>query len=154
MVDPDYLVSPNDPSIPRDYNREKDAAIVELYRRYAEAAQKHGTHAIVQICHAGRQSSQGAGERGLFTPSIAPSPIQLNIGDSILAKIIQYLLFPTPREMTQKDIETVTRHFVDCARLMADAGFAGVELHGAHGYLIGKLFHRSLELSSFVMNIY
>jgi 2,4-dienoyl-CoA reductase-like NADH-dependent reductase (Old Yellow Enzyme family) len=39
--------------------------------------------------------------------------------------------------MTQADIDLVTRQFVDSARLMADAGFSGVELHGAHGYLIG-----------------
>lgn len=39
--------------------------------------------------------------------------------------------------MTQADIENVTRKFVDTARLMADSGFSGVELHGAHGYLIG-----------------
>jgi len=45
--------------------------------------------------------------------------------------------FPAPREMTRGDVEGVIRQFVDAARLMADAGFSGVELHGAHGYLIG-----------------
>ena len=49
------------------------------------------------------------------------------------------LTFPAPREMTQADIDTVTRQFVDAARLMADSGFSGVELHGAHGYLVGML---------------
>lgn len=39
--------------------------------------------------------------------------------------------------MTTQDVERVIRQFVDTARLMADAGFSGVELHGAHGYLIG-----------------
>lgn len=53
------------------------------------------------------------------------------------------LSFPVPREMTQGDIDTVVRKFVDAARLMADSGFSGVELHGAHGYLLG-MFHSSV----------
>lgn len=94
----------------------------------------------MQLCHPGRQSPLGAGERGLLTSTIAPSPIPLDIGDGILATLVRMLVFPTPREMTVADIETVTRQFVDAARLMADAGFSGIELHGAHGYLIGKFY--------------
>lgn len=43
------------------------------------------------------------------------------------------------------DIERVIQQFVDTARLMADAGFAGIELHGAHGYLIGEFYESSLK---------
>lgn len=39
--------------------------------------------------------------------------------------------------MSRGEVEGVVGQFVDAARLMADAGFSGVELHGAHGYLIG-----------------
>lgn len=94
----------------------------------------------MQLCHPGRQSPLGAGERGLLTSTIAPSPIPLDIGDGILATLVRMLVFATPREMTVADIETVTRQFVDAAHLMADAGFSGIELHGAHGYLIGKFY--------------
>jgi 2,4-dienoyl-CoA reductase-like NADH-dependent reductase (Old Yellow Enzyme family) len=59
------------------------------------------------------------------------------MGDGFLQRWMSWLAFPPPREMTQADIDLVTRQFVDSARLMADAGFSGVELHGAHGYLIG-----------------
>lgn len=45
--------------------------------------------------------------------------------------------FPVSREMTRGEVEGVVGQYVDAARLMADAGFSGVELHGAHGYLIG-----------------
>lgn len=116
-----------------------NATLVEVWRKYADACQQHGTPAIVQLCHPGRQSLRVAGKRGIFAPTIAPSAIPLSIGDGWLERLISRLAFPAPREMTQADIDTVTRKFVDAARLMADSGFSGVELHGAHGYLLGML---------------
>ena len=63
----------------------------------------------------------------------------MRLGDSYLEQFISMITFPYPREMTQADIDSVSRKFVDTARLMADSGFSGIELHGAHGYLIGRL---------------
>lgn len=113
--------------------------MVESWSKYAEACQQHGTPSIVQLCHPGRQSLRFAGRRGIFASTIAPSPIQVNIGDGWLECFMGKLAFSAPREMTQTDIDTVTRQFVDAARLMADSGFSGVELHGAHGYLVGMV---------------
>jgi 2,4-dienoyl-CoA reductase-like NADH-dependent reductase (Old Yellow Enzyme family) len=56
--------------------------------------------------------------------------------------------------MTHADIERVIRQFVDTARLMADAGFSGVELHGAHGYLIGMFLLSSIEPGSWILGVY
>jgi 2,4-dienoyl-CoA reductase-like NADH-dependent reductase (Old Yellow Enzyme family) len=137
QLDLNYLGQPGD--LAADGYNEKDTKTLDLWRAYADAAQKHGTPAIVQICQAGRQSPRGAGRRGFFAPTIAPSAVPLSIGDGYLAQFIRWLAFGTPREMTVADIEKVVRQFVDAARLMADAGFAGVELHGAHGYLISTL---------------
>ena len=114
--------------------------MVESWSKYAEACQQHGTPSIVQLCHPGRQSLRIAGRRGIFGSTIAPSPIPVNIGDGWFECLMGKLTFPAPREMTQADIDTVTRQFVDAARLMADSGFSGVELHGAHGYLVGMDF--------------
>jgi len=114
-----------------------DEKTLALWRKYADACQKHGTPAIVQICHPGRQSPLGAGKRGFFAKTIAPSAVPLDIGRGLLARSLRALLFGTPREMTVPEIEAVVRQFVDAARLMAESGFAGIELHGAHGYLIG-----------------
>lgn len=113
--------------------------MVESWSKYAEACQQHGTPSIVQLCHPGRQSLRIAGRRGIFGSTMAPSPIPVNIGDGWFECLMGKLTFPAPREMTQADIDTVTRQFVDAARLMADSGFSGVELHGAHGYLVGML---------------
>lgn len=60
------------------------------------------------------------------------------MGDGLMDSILATLAFPKPREMMQKDIDTVIRLFVDSVRLMADSGFSGVELHAAHGYLLGE----------------
>lgn len=137
QVDINHLGNFVDPALQGDYTGPKDKH-VETWKKYAESCQKHGTPTIVQVCHPGRQSLRGAGRRGLFAQTMAPSPIPLKIGNSWLDSLITSLAFPKPREMTQKDIDTVTRLFVDTARLMADSGFSGIELHAAHGYLIGE----------------
>jgi 2,4-dienoyl-CoA reductase-like NADH-dependent reductase (Old Yellow Enzyme family) len=46
------------------------------------------------------------------------------------------LLFGTPREMTQQDIDDVVSRFVYSAKIAVRAGFAGVQIHAAHGYLL------------------
>lgn len=136
QIDINHLGSFSDPAVQTQYTGPNDKNL-KSWREYAEACQKHGTPTIVQISHPGRQSLRGAGRRGLFSSTIAPSAIPLALGDNFLDSLITSLAFPKPREMTQKDIDTVIRLFVDSARLMADSGFSGVELHAAHGYLLG-----------------
>lgn len=135
QVDVNHLGSPFDPALHTEYTG--DAALVAQWKKYADICQKHGTPALVQICHPGRQSFRVAGYRGLFAPTIAPSAVPMNIGNGLLERVIACLTWSAPKEMTRADIESVIRQFVDTARLMADAGFSGIELHGAHGYLIG-----------------
>lgn len=48
------------------------------------------------------------------------------------------LIFGTPREMTEQEIKETVGQFASTARLAAEAGFAGVELHAAHGYLLAQ----------------
>jgi ABC-type nitrate/sulfonate/bicarbonate transport system permease component len=71
------------------------------------------------------------------------------MGDGWLDRLVNRIVFPAPREMTQADIDAVTARFVDTARLMADTGFAGVQLHGAHGYLIGTVVSLCLSVASY-----
>jgi 2,4-dienoyl-CoA reductase-like NADH-dependent reductase (Old Yellow Enzyme family) len=135
QVDVDHLGSPFDPALHGEYKG--DETLVAQWKKYADSCQKHGTPGIVQICHPGRQSFRPAGRRGFFGQTIAPSVVPINIGDSLLERLIACVAWSQPREMTRGDIEKAIRCFVDTARLMSDAGFSGVELHGAHGYLIG-----------------
>ncbi|KAJ5208403.1 hypothetical protein N7449_002782 [Penicillium cf. viridicatum] len=137
QIDINHLGSHADAAVQTSYDGPKDKNL-KLWKAYADACQKYGTPAIVQISHPGRQSLRGAGRRGLFSSTIAPSAIPLAMGDSFMDSVITTLAFPKPREMMQKDIDTVIRLFVDSVRLMADSGFSGVELHAAHGYLLDQ----------------
>lgn len=138
QVDIDHLGSPFDPALHGEYTG-TDTALIAQWKSYADACQKHGTPALAQICHPGRQSFRVAGRRGMFASTIAPSAVPIHVGDGLLERVIAAVAWTQPREMTRADIEKTIRCFVDTARLMADAGFKGVELHGAHGYLIGMI---------------
>ncbi|RDW90485.1 NADH:flavin oxidoreductase/NADH oxidase family protein [Aspergillus mulundensis] len=142
QVDVNHLGNPFDVALSGEYtDAETNKDLFEKYRKYAEVSQAHGTPTIAQLCHPGRQSPRPAGRRGVFASTIAPSPLPLDMGDGFVQRWLGWFAFPPPREMTQADIDTVTRQFVDAARLMADAGFSGIELHGAHGYLIDQFLN-------------
>ncbi|KXG54656.1 Aldolase-type TIM barrel [Penicillium griseofulvum] len=142
QVDVNHMGSPFDPALHNEYTDSKtNSALVEQWKKYADACQKHGTPAIAQICHPGRQSFRVAGHRGMFAQTLAPSAVPMKVGDSYLESLIGCLVWSKPKEMTTQDIERVIRQFVDTARLMADAGFSGIELHGAHGYLVDQFLN-------------
>jgi len=105
---------------------------------WAEACNSGSTPAIVQINHPGRQSPLGAGTRGYCEKSLAPSAVKMNFGDGIVPRVISTLVFGTPREMNISEIKEAINGFVSTAKLAASAGFAGVEIHAAHGYLLAQ----------------
>ncbi|KAI2715329.1 hypothetical protein CBS147332_4983 [Penicillium roqueforti] len=147
QVDVNHMGSPFDPALHSEYkDSETNSSLVAQWKKYADTCQKHGTPAIVQICHPGRQSFRLAGHRGIFAQTLAPSAVPMKVGDSYFEKLIGCLVWTQPKEMTTQDIESVIRQFVDTARLMADAGFSGIELHGAHGYLIDQFLNGKTNL--------
>jgi 2,4-dienoyl-CoA reductase-like NADH-dependent reductase (Old Yellow Enzyme family)/thioredoxin reductase len=75
----------------------------------------------MQICHAGRCTSAKVTGRQPIAPSAMPSPA----GEM-------------SREMTPEEIEGTIASFAEAARRAKAAGFDGVELHGAHGYLMSQ----------------
>jgi mycofactocin system FadH/OYE family oxidoreductase 2 len=96
-----------------------DRRSLDGLRRIAEAVHRHGVPMLAQLWHVGRQQ--------LWTPISAPwapSPIADPHSGTI------------PHEMSRDEIEEVVRHFGSTACHMKEAGFDGVELHGAHGYLV------------------
>jgi len=80
---------------------------------------------VLQIAHGGRQVDSDIVEKRKFTP-LAPS----SIADESIGIV--------PKEMTVEDIEGVTHSFVASAERARKAGFDGVQLHGAHGYLLSE----------------
>ncbi|KAH7012539.1 NADPH dehydrogenase [Microdochium trichocladiopsis] len=135
MVDPKRISGPGAFVVNTAVDRKIQ---LDKYSAFARAAKQNGTKVLVQLCHPGRQALAGSGTKGLCEKSIAPSPIPLRLGDGIVNKILASMAFGTPREMTTADISRVVEHFADAAKLMAEADLDGIELHGAHGYLLSQ----------------
>ncbi|MEA1677318.1 NADH:flavin oxidoreductase/NADH oxidase family protein [Nitrospirillum sp. BR 11163] len=96
------------------------------FRRWAEAARAGGNQAWMQINHPGRQMRASLGQE-----TVAPSAVALDLGS-------YSKLFAVPRAMTEADIADVTRRFAQTAALAEQAGFTGVQVHAAHGYLLSQ----------------
>jgi 2,4-dienoyl-CoA reductase-like NADH-dependent reductase (Old Yellow Enzyme family) len=101
----------------------EDESGLELLKRMVKAGTQNGTHLWAQISHAGRQSAIFS----TFKP-IAPSAVQLK----------KLMLFAKPRAMTIEQIKDVENRFVETARICKQAGFTGVQVHSAHGYLLSQ----------------
>ncbi|OCH85726.1 FMN-linked oxidoreductase [Obba rivulosa] len=104
--------------------------------------------AILQLSHAGRQSANILGGRWPFVPPLAPSAIPLGRSatgatrdsglSSTLSDFIHAFAFQVPRPMSMEQIDEAADAFVKGARVAAQSGFDGVELHAAHGYLLAQ----------------
>lgn len=96
------------------------------FRTWAATARSGGAQVWMQINHPGRQMPAA-----LRQPTLAPSAVALDLGSFSKQ-------FAPPREMTADEIEEVRARFVSTATLAERAGFAGVEIHAAHGYLLSQ----------------
>ena len=95
---------------------------IESHKDLTRVVHRHGAKILAQIYHAGRQTSR----RVTGAQCVAPSPIA--------CPVIQ----ETPRELSVPEIQEIVRKFGDCALRAKEAGFDGVEIHGAHGYLLSS----------------
>lgn len=91
--------------------------------RLAEQIKNHGAGCYIQLHHAGRQTTTAETE-GL--EPVAPSPVK------------EEFLGTEPRALETSEVEDMVERFIAGAERAHDAGFDGVELHGAHGYLVGQ----------------
>lgn len=142
-VDDAHLGAPHDPalslSLPESTLTTAYSALARASQQHPQQPQQHQhTPTIVQLNHPGRQSPRGTGTRSLFAPSLAPSAIPVSLGPGLLATALRILGFGTPRAMTGAEIEGVVGQFARAARVCAEAGFDGVEVHAAHGYLLSQ----------------
>ncbi|KAH6850442.1 NADPH dehydrogenase [Chaetomium sp. MPI-CAGE-AT-0009] len=141
-VDDTYLGAPTDLAISTHLPQETVLAAYSALARSSQGIttpdQQPRTPTIVQLNHPGRQSPRGTGRRGLFAPSIAPSAVPISLGTSFVARALRVLGFGTPRAMTTAEIADVVAQFARAARVCAEAGFEGVEVHAAHGYLLSQ----------------
>jgi 2,4-dienoyl-CoA reductase-like NADH-dependent reductase (Old Yellow Enzyme family) len=116
MVDRRYLERAGNVVLEDDKN-------LELFSTWAKHGTTGGNHLWVQLNHPGRQCP-----KMVSTEPLSPSDVQL----AMLGN------FARPRPMDQSDIEEVIERFITSARLVKQAGFTGVQIHCAHGYLLSQ----------------
>jgi 2,4-dienoyl-CoA reductase-like NADH-dependent reductase (Old Yellow Enzyme family) len=104
----------------------ENEAHLDRFNEWARIGRSKGAHFWMQINHPGRQVPASLGQ-----PTIAPSAVPLDLG--ALSR-----MFPVPKEMTEQEIDDVVQQFARTAGLAERAGFTGVEIHAAHGYLINQ----------------
>lgn len=90
----------------------------------------HGTLAIMQMFHCGRMAWPEVNPAGR---SIGPSALAPKQDNPLTGEP-----YPIPDAMSQFDIDHVIQGFVETAKGAVVAGFDGIEIHGAHGYLINQ----------------
>ncbi len=95
---------------------------IEALRRRCEAVQRHGARIFGQLAHLGRESPGGQTD---FVP-MGPSPVPHERDPGV------------PHEMSRADIRMIVDAFGRSAANFRGAGFDGIEIHGAHGYLLAQ----------------
>ncbi|EPF72184.1 NADH:flavin oxidoreductase/NADH oxidase family protein [Acinetobacter indicus] len=101
---------------------ERDLAKLQ---QWAQIGKQYGMVQLVQLSHPGRQCP-----KGLNKETVAPSAVPFS---PALAAT-----FGTPRELREDEILDIIQRFARAAQICEQAGFEGVQLHGAHGYLISQ----------------
>lgn len=101
----------------------EDERDLDSLARWAKTTKDAGVPIWVQLNHPGRQSNPLA----LGHIPVAPSAVAVNIPGA-----------PTPRELTPAEIEDIIERFATAAAVCETAGFDGVQVHGAHGYLVAQ----------------
>ena len=120
IVDKDHLERPGNVVIDRPPSEEMQDAL----KRWADAATRNGNHFWAQISHAGRQTQK------LVNPNPkAPSAVKLGLPGG---------QFGEPVVLTSVEIEEIIVRFGICAAAVKKAGFTGVQIHAAHGYLLSQ----------------
>lgn len=103
----------------------EDERDLSQLRDWAQAGTAYDTPLWMQINHPGKQAI-----RGLNAENVAPSAVPFRTD---MAR-----LFPTPRALTGGEIDNLIERYANTARIAKKAGFSGVQIHGAHGYLVSQ----------------
>ncbi|MBL4636039.1 MAG: NADH:flavin oxidoreductase/NADH oxidase family protein, partial [Kofleriaceae bacterium] len=103
----------------------EDESGMDELRAWAKAGTENNTHLWMQLNHPGKQSP-----KFLDSETVAPSAV--SFGKALSGA------FATPRALREEEIEDIIVRFGESARIAKKAGFTGVQIHGAHGYLVSQ----------------
>ncbi len=127
MVDAKAIGEPNNVVV-------EDKTHFELLKTWAQTAA--GTDATIwtQINHPGRQAI------GLINRKVvAPSAIRLKLGP-------MSSMFATPKALEEDEILDIIERYATTAEILKEAGFPGVQIHGAHGYLVSQFLSPRMNI--------
>lgn len=121
------------PNIPGVFSQ----AQVEGWKKITDAVHQKGGRIFVQIMHTGRVAHPDNLPEGarVLGPSAVPSGVEMYTVKG------EKKTLPTPEAMSLADINEAIEEYVQAAKNAIAAGFDGVELHGANGYLIEQFIH-------------
>ncbi|KAI9838373.1 MAG: hypothetical protein M1819_005641 [Sarea resinae] len=121
MIDYDQLEGPGNAIIPpgAPFSGER----FERFTAIGTEAKKHGSLILGQVSHPGRQVADKVNSH-----PISASDVQLE-------KVVMGLTFAKPHAASQEEINGVVEGFFHAAEYLWKAGWDGIEIHGAHGYL-------------------
>ena len=108
----------------------EDEKFLEALKQWADAAQKNGSHLWMQINHPGRQAPKFNKE------VVSPSDVQLPMLN----------MFDQPRPLEEAEIWEIIEGFGQTALVAKKAGWKGVQIHGAHGYLVSQFLSTRTNL--------
>jgi 2,4-dienoyl-CoA reductase-like NADH-dependent reductase (Old Yellow Enzyme family) len=117
------------PIIPRGAPYEGER--FERFKELATESKKHGSLIVGQVSHPGRQVAD----------NIQKHPISAS--DVQLEGNVMGMTFAKPRAATDEDIKNIIEGFAHSAEYLERAGYDGIELHGAHGYLLAQFLSPS-----------
>ncbi|KAL1858526.1 hypothetical protein Plec18170_002725 [Paecilomyces lecythidis] len=132
MIDPEHLETAGNAVIPR--NAPFSGERFDRFREMATAAKANGSLLVAQVSHPGRQASK----------DLQPNPISAS--DIPVKEGTFGMSFGKPRPATEEDIAAIIDGFAHAAEFLEKAGFDGIQLHGAHGYLLSQFLSESTNL--------
>lgn len=100
--------------------------MIPSLKQLASAIKEQGAKAVLQIFHGGRECPPDLVNSDVVSASAVPSPNRESA--------------PVPRELSDSEVESIIRDFGETTRRAIEAGYDGVEIHGANGYLIQQFF--------------
>lgn len=124
MIEYDHLEAMGNPIVPLE--ADFSGPRFDAFKKMADVSKAHGSLIVAQVSHPGRQV-----ENRIQKNPISASDVQLE-GN------IMGMEFAKPRAATAEDIKRVIDGFAHAAEFLEKAGYDGIELHGAHGYLLAQ----------------
>lgn len=100
-------------------------SVVDKLKELSNILHRNGSIAVMQINHAGSAAKSEITGRRVTAPSAIQNP--LHKGE-------------IPEEITHEEINNIVKSFGEAARRVKEAGFDGVEIHSAHGYILNQFF--------------